>query len=182
MSEEDIVQFLGNPIKYYAINPDGSLDSNSTAFYPGHWFDNTGTVTQWGNNSFIYSEININNFNVRIGQYPDLCKNGDKFTIRQALIYTRNQTDTSRVTFTFNISINDTPSSIQNVTSSTKINIFPNPTSEYVNFSEQAFYTLFDDKGIKLKSGIDNNVNLSEYPAGVYIIKLGGSVHKIVKL
>ncbi len=182
LSEEDIIQYLGNQIKYYAINPDGTLDSNSTAFYPGHWFDNTGTVVQWGNNSYIYSEININDFNVRIGQYPDVCKNGDKFTISQAFVYKRTQTDTSQVTITFNISIKDTPSSVQDLAASPKINIFPNPTSEYVYFLEPSLFTLFDSKRNQLKNGFDDNVNLSEYKAGVYVLKLKESLHKIVKL
>ncbi|MBK6497163.1 MAG: DUF4859 domain-containing protein [Saprospiraceae bacterium] len=52
---------FGHRYQIFCYKSDNSLDPNSTAFYPGHWFDNTGKVTNWGNNSYIYSELDINN-------------------------------------------------------------------------------------------------------------------------
>ncbi|HMU05980.1 MAG TPA: DUF6055 domain-containing protein, partial [Saprospiraceae bacterium] len=146
----EISQYLGNEIKYYAINPDGTLDGNSTAFYPGHWFDDNGKVTNWGNNSYIYSELNINDLSARIGQYPDVCQNGDEFTIRQALIYKRSETDTARLTMTFHVTIKDETSSIQDNGSPKKLNIFPNPTSNTISWNTEDNYILIDIRGVQL--------------------------------
>lgn len=177
----EISQYLGNEIKYYAINPDNTLDGNSTAFYPGHWFDDEGNVTNWGNHSFIYSELNINDLKVRIGQYPDLCKNGDQFTIRQALVYKRSQTDTARLTLTFRVTIKDETSGIQENGSSKKLTIFPNPTSNIVSWINEDHYNLSDIRGLQLMNGYGSSLDLSAYASGLYILKIGDEVVKVVR-
>ena len=181
LPQEEIAQYLGTDIKYFAINPDNSLDPNSTAFYPGHWFDNTGKVTNWGNNSYIYSELDINNFTVKIGQYPDVCKIGDKYTIKQALEYIRNETDTARLTLVFNISIMEMTSANNEVKSTSDLILFPNPTSSKVDWAIKALYTLFDINGIKLKSGFGSELDLSTFINGLYFLKIGEKTYKIVK-
>lgn len=181
LPQEEIAQYLGTDIKYFAINPDNSLDPNSTAFYPGHWFDNTGKVTNWGNNSYIYSELDINNFTVKIGQYPDVCKIGDKYTIKQALEYIRNETDTARLTLVFNISIMEMTSANSDVKTTSDLMLFPNPTSSKVDWAIKALYTLFDINGIKLKSGFGSELDLSTFINGLYFLKIGEKTYKIVK-
>jgi hypothetical protein len=176
----EIRNYLGNEIQYYAINPDGSLDSNATAFYPGHWFDDAGKVTRWGNNSFLYSEININNLTVNIGQYPDLCQNGDTFTIRQALIYKRSAIDTARLTLIFNVTIKDAISSNQD-TSPNRQSIFPNPTSDILSWSIPGPYVLSDIRGQVLDYGQGTSLDLSAYIAGIYLLKIGNTVYKVVR-
>jgi hypothetical protein len=177
----EISQYLGNEIKYYAINPDGALDSNSTAFYPGHWFDDDGKVTNWGNNSFLYSELNINDLSVRIGQFPELCQNGDEFTIRQALIYKRSETDTARLTLTFHVTIKDETSSIQDNGSPKKLNIFPNPTSNTISWNREDQYILSDIRGVQLVNGFGNSLDVTAYDSGLYLLKVGNEVVKVVR-
>jgi hypothetical protein len=177
----EIGPYLGNEIKYYAINPNGTLDGNSTAFYPGHWFDDEGKVTNWGNNSFIYAELNINELHVRIGQYPDLCQNGDAFTIRQALIYKRSETDTARLTLTFHVTIKDETSSTQENGSTKKLNIFPNPTSSVITWHNEDRYTLSDLRGVELMHGYGNSLNVSDFASGFYFLKVGNEVVKVIK-
>ncbi|HMR90115.1 MAG TPA: DUF6055 domain-containing protein [Saprospiraceae bacterium] len=177
----EISQYLGNEIKYYAINPDGTLDGNSTAFYPGHWFDDNGKVTNWGNNSYIYSELNINDLSARIGQYPDVCQNGDEFTIRQALIYKRSETDTARLTMTFHVTIKDETSSIQDNGSPKKLNIFPNPTSNTISWNTEDNYILIDIRGVQLVNGYGNALDLTDFASGLYLFKIGNEVVKVVR-
>ena len=105
MAPDNIARVLGNSVIYNAINPDGSLDPNSTAIHPGHWYNRSGAVINWGNEAYVYSELNLNTFTANIGQYPDRCQPGDVFTIRQALAYTQSPGNTARVTLVFNIRI-----------------------------------------------------------------------------
>ncbi len=177
----EIGQYLGNEIKYYAINPDGSLDSVSTAIYPGHWFDDEGKVTNWGNNSYLYSELNINDLSVKIGQYPDLCQNGDEFTIRQALVYKRSEIDTARLTLTFYVTIKDKTSSIQENGITKKLNIFPNPTSNIISWNVEDHYILSDIRCVQLLKGYGNSLDLLNFASGLYILKVGNEVVKVVK-
>ncbi len=177
----EIGQYLGNELKYYAINPDNTLDSNSTAFFPGHWFDGEGKVTNWGNNSFLYSELNINDLNVKIGQYPDQCKNGDAFTIRQALVYKRSELDMARVTMTFRVIIKDETSSNQDVLSTIKLNVHPNPTANIISWNVEDHYILCDINGVQLMKGHGSTLDLSDYAAGLYILKVRNEVLKVVR-
>ncbi len=105
MAPDNIARALGGTIIYNAVNPDGSLNATSTATVPGHWYNRSGAVTGWGNDAYVYSELNLNTFTANIGQYPDRCQPGDKFTIRQALVYTQSPGNTARVTLIFNIRI-----------------------------------------------------------------------------
>ncbi|MFN6946841.1 MAG: DUF6055 domain-containing protein, partial [Cytophagaceae bacterium] len=105
MSPDAISRAFGSTIRYYGVNPNGTLNATSTANAPGHWYSNTGATIAWGNGAFVFSELNINNFVANVGQYPNRCQPGDKYTIRQALVYTKSATETARVTLVFNISI-----------------------------------------------------------------------------
>ena len=106
LTSAQIASGFGTTIKYYAINPDGSFDSVSTANAPGHWFTNTETTTGYGTTSYIYSELTIATLLANIGQYPNTCKAGDSYTIRQTLVYTKSATVAAQVTLIFNIKIN----------------------------------------------------------------------------
>jgi hypothetical protein len=97
---------FGSSIKYCAVEPNGTLNYTSTANAPGHWFNKDGHTTNWGINSFIFSEFKFSDVpTFNIGQYPNLCKSGDNITIRQALVYTPIAGTPDTVTFVFNITI-----------------------------------------------------------------------------
>ncbi len=90
-------------IMFYAANADGSLiESGSTANDPGHWFNNNGGVTNWGNNSYVYSEFNPSTLTFTIGQMPGLNSNGDTRTISQAMVY-NDGNKRAKAVFVFNI-------------------------------------------------------------------------------
>jgi len=89
-------------VSYSALNPDGTLNTVSTANAPGHWFGLDGTVVAWGNNSYIFSELDTETLTANIGQYPDRVNAGDSFTIMQVLA-----SATGQVIIEYNITIED---------------------------------------------------------------------------
>ncbi len=106
LSFSEIKTLLGSQIKYCAVDPDGAFNYQSTANAPGHWFADNGYVTTYGNtSSHIFSEFGIDNFEFNLGQYPNRCKSGDEFTIKQALVYTPQGQASVYVMFEFNIKI-----------------------------------------------------------------------------
>ena len=110
-----------------------------------------------------------------------MCQNGDEFTIRQALIYKRSETDTARLTMTFHVTIKDETSSIQDNGSPKKLNIFPNPTSNTISWNREDDYTLSDIRGVQLKHGYGNSLDVTAYASGLYLLKVGNEVVKVVR-
>lgn len=94
---------LGNGVTYYAVNPDGSLDSSSTAEAPGHWFSAAGAVTTYGGGAAtVFAELDLSAMVAKIGNYPDKVTVGSLYTIRQALQY-----GAKRVQFTYKVTVAD---------------------------------------------------------------------------
>lgn len=91
-------------IAFAALKPDGTLDYNTMANGLGFWYDKDGNTIVWGDNSRIFAEFSKDNFEFTIGQYPGKCSSGDKYTIKQALIYTKNNVQ-YKATFVFNVTI-----------------------------------------------------------------------------
>ncbi|MBR1933992.1 MAG: DUF4859 domain-containing protein [Prevotella sp.] len=76
-----------NRIMFYAVNPNGSLASSGyTANDYGHWFNASGTVTEWGS-GYLYSQFAPGSLAFSIGQYPGRLVEGRTYTISQALRY-----------------------------------------------------------------------------------------------
>lgn len=94
-------------IAFAAVEPSGNLNYNTTANGHGFWFSSTGDVIGWGatNDSKLFCELVSSNFEFTIGQYPGKSKAGDKYTIKEAFVYTKNGTQ-YKVTFVFNVTIN----------------------------------------------------------------------------
>jgi len=109
MPPDSIAKLLGIAIRYYGVNPDGTLNANSTATAPGHWYNKSGQTVAWGTNSFVFSELSLQNLIAKIGQYPNKLVVGDVITIRQALIYTKSANETARIDLSFTIIISPPP-------------------------------------------------------------------------
>jgi hypothetical protein len=92
-------------IKFYAVESGGGLNGTTTANGYGHWFNAAGNVCAWGADGMVYSEFAETTFTFTLGQYPGHCAAGDKFTIKQALVYEYEPGKTVQATFTFNIAI-----------------------------------------------------------------------------
>jgi len=93
-------------IAYAAVEPTGSLNYATTGNGYGFWNDSQGNVIAWGkdNDSRLFSELSPGTFEFSIGQYPGKSKAGDKYTIKDALVYTKAGKQ-YQVTFVFNVTI-----------------------------------------------------------------------------
>ena len=93
-------------IAFAAVEPTGSLNYTTTANGLGFWFDNKGNVIGWGkdNDSRLFSEFVSSNFEFTMGQYPGKSKAGDKYTVKEAFVYTKSGKQ-YQVTFVFNVTI-----------------------------------------------------------------------------
>ena len=94
-------------IAFAAIQSDGTIEFNATANGFGHWFDSKGDVTSWGsdNDSKLFVEYSASDYQFTIGQYPGKSKAGDKYTVKETMIYTVSGTK-YQATFIFNITLN----------------------------------------------------------------------------
>jgi hypothetical protein len=84
----------------------------------------------------------------------------------------------------------ETSSSIQDVYFA-DIELYPNPTSDFVTFKVNRFllnkpYKLFDNSGKLIFAGVINNeqvsIKLKDQPAGIYFLQIGESPQKTFKL
>ena len=105
-----VASVLGGSVNLYGLNVDGSFNKESTANYPGHWFNAAGNVCAYGTSSTLYSELVVNSMSVNIGNYPDNVQVGSSYTIRQALVR-----DTNQVNLIFNVQIAKASSSAKTV-------------------------------------------------------------------
>jgi hypothetical protein len=100
----EITSSIGNSIKLYAVENNGTLNANTTA-NNGHWFNTGGNVCAWGGEARVFSEFNGTALSFAIGQYPGQCAVGNKYTIKQALVYEYESGKTVQATFVFNITL-----------------------------------------------------------------------------
>ena len=105
LSANEISSSMGSAIKFYAINSNGDLISETTANGYGHWFNAAGDVIGWGDNAYLFSEFDEAGMKFSIGQFPGRLKTGDNYTIRQALVYEYESGKSVQATFTFEIKI-----------------------------------------------------------------------------
>jgi|GEM_PF-128009 len=92
-------------ITYYAVEPDGALNPNSTANAPGHWFDADGKTCNWGADARIVSELAVPSMSFNILQYPGQTAVGTTYTVRQALVYSSPMKGNLRANFVFRVTI-----------------------------------------------------------------------------
>ena len=94
-------------IAFAAIEANGNANYATTANGYGFWFDSAGDVTAWGssNDSKIFVEFDASSMEFSIGQYPGKSSAGDKYTVKEALIYTKDGKQ-YKAYFVFNITIN----------------------------------------------------------------------------
>ena len=109
---DDVAKALGlskseiaDKVKFYGVEPDGTLNSRTTGEGTGHWFDADGKIVAWDPNgtSMIYSNVDLSTMTTKIGHMPNKVAVGEKYTIKQAVVYGSNQ-----VTFEFNVTITGT--------------------------------------------------------------------------
>ena len=112
MKGDDVAKALGlnkseiaGKVKFYGVEPDGTLNSRTTGEGTGHWFDADGKIVAWDPNgtSMIYSNVDLTTMTTKIGHMPNKVATGNNYTVKQAVVYGSNQ-----VTFEFNVTITGT--------------------------------------------------------------------------
>ena len=93
-------------IMFYPLNPKtlDLVNNASTANGYGHWFNASGNVSPYAN-GYIYSEMNATSLTFNIGQYPGKVKQGNEYTIGQALRYKKTADKEAIARFVFRVHI-----------------------------------------------------------------------------
>ena len=89
---------------FYPCNPKTGdiVKRASTANGYGHWFNAAGNVCDYGS-GYVYSEMAASSLTFTIGQYPGKGRNGNDYTISQALVYRKSATEQATARFVFRI-------------------------------------------------------------------------------
>ena len=106
---------IANKVKFYGIEPDGTLNNRTTGEGTGHWFDKDGKIVAWDPNgtSIVYSNADLTTMTTKIGHMPNKVKAGDSFVVRQAIVY-----ESKQVTFEITVTIEQKTTRISNIRSS----------------------------------------------------------------
>ena len=106
---------IADKVKFYGIDPDGTLNSRTTGEGTGHWFDKDGKIVAWDPNgtSTVYSNADLTTMTTKIGHMPNKVKSGDSFVVRQAVVY-----ESKQVTFEITVTIQQKTTRISNIRSS----------------------------------------------------------------
>lgn len=85
---------------YFAIDKNGLEDTLPTAVGDGHWFGKNGFPEIYGENAYIYSELDPASGKGTIGHYPNRVSDGESYTFTQGFRYGE-----KRVTYTVRVTI-----------------------------------------------------------------------------
>lgn len=172
-------------IMFYAANADGSLvESGTTAEEPGHWYNSDGAVTNWGNNSYVFSNFIPATMTFNIGQMPSTNSTGDTRTIRQALRYKATNGKEAIAYFNFNITFASETSaeltSIEYNDPTPKVIPFSFDVSLPISQTEYSFGTSVNVKSQLLEAfGMTENEFASSFGSGIkfYGVNSDGSLY-----
>lgn len=182
---------------FFAQEPNGNNVTESTANAPGHWFGKTGNVVEWGENAYVFSEADIAKGTLAIGHYPNRVNNGDTYKFTQGFLY-NGKTVLFKVTVTLTneqgsgagesttalmYGLNGTPSHMNIAFRRGQLQVqYTLPNRDNVKISLfTGFGALIDQKvtGIQNAGGHVHTFDMSEMPAGTYIVKVStGSYHE----
>ena len=141
---------IEDKVEFYGVEPDGTLNSQTTGEGTGHWFDNSGKIVAWDPNgtSIVFSNMDLTTMTTKIGHMPNKVKGGDTFTVRQALVYGNKQ-----VTFEIKVTIEGGTTIIRNI-----------EKARYGKPGNRIFNVLGQPVGNRTPTGA-----LPDLPKGVYV-------------
>lgn len=157
---------------FYAVDANGAINNAaSTANGYGHWFDASGNRSAYAS-GFVFSEFDANALSFSLGQYPGKTKNGDNYTIRQAIKYNKGN-ETAVATFVFNIHLT---SSRTGYDVDIDENDNENENGDKTNVSEIASEDVYPVEYYSI-----SGARLSSPQRGLNIVKMSdGSVRKLI--
>lgn len=141
---------IEDKVEFYGVEPDGTLNSQTTGEGTGHWFDKDGKIATWDPNgtSIVFSNVDLATMTTKIGHMPNKVKGGDTFTVRQALVYGSKQ-----VTFEIKVTIEGGTTIIRNI-----------EKARYGKPRNRIFNVLGQPVGARNANG-----TLPDLPKGVYV-------------
>ena len=141
---------IEDKVEFYGVEPDGTLNSQTTGEGTGHWFDKSGKIVAWDPNgtSIVFSNMDLTTMTTKIGHMPNKVKGGDTFTVRQALVYGNKQ-----VTFEIKVTIEGGTTIIRNI-----------EKARYGKPGNRIFNVLGQPVGNRTPTGA-----LPDLPKGVYV-------------
>ena len=141
---------IEDKVEFYGVEPDGTLNSQTTGEGTGHWFDKGGKIATWDPNgtSIVFSNVDLTTMTTKIGHMPNKVKGGDTFTVRQALVYGSKQ-----VTFEIKVTIEGGTTIIRNI-----------EKARYGKPGNRIFNVLGQPVGARNANG-----TLPDLPKGVYV-------------
>lgn len=141
---------IEDKVEFYGVEPDGTLNSQTTGEGTGHWFNNSGKIVAWDPNgtSVVFSNMDLTTMTTKIGHMPNKVKSGDTFTVRQALVYGSKQ-----VTFEIKVTIEGGTTIIRNI-----------EKARYGKPGNRIFNVLGQPVGVRNANG-----TLPDLPKGVYV-------------
>lgn len=141
---------IEDKVEFYGVEPDGTLNSQTTGEGTGHWFDKDGKIATWDPNgtSIVFSNVDLTTMTTKIGHMPNKVKGGESFTVRQALVYGSKQ-----VTFEIKVTIEGGTTIIRNI-----------EKARYGKPGNRIFNVLGQPVGARNANGF-----LPDLPKGVYV-------------
>jgi len=101
----DMLASGSDSIAYYNLQSDGSYSNEYTANAPGFWLGSTGDVVSWGDDAYLYGELDPYAYVLNVGAYPGNPEVGDTYTIRPAIVLKKSDGTTQSAIFKIKITI-----------------------------------------------------------------------------
>ena len=184
---------------FFAQEPDGKINTNSTASGNGHWFGKDGGVVEWGENAYVFSEVDLSKGTLAVGHYPNRVSNGETYSFTQGLSY-----NGKSVLFKVNVSItNDKGSASSETTTALMYGLEGPATHMQLSYrrgllnvqyvlpqNDNVKISLFSGFGALLAQevtelqgvGMHTQVfDLSRMPRGTYIVKVSTGSYREAK-
>lgn len=186
MSIDEIAEKLNNKsIRFAAVQPNGAVNTNTTANGFGHWFAKSGYTCGYSSSAYMFSELREpESLKFYIGQNnPSNCKVGDETTIKQRFTYTKDGKSYD-ITFVFNIHLTD-PTGIEDVESnvSEESKLVASITESMVALTHKcknvSIYSI-DGKLVKKATDTDR-IETGNLADGIYMIRADGNTAKFMK-
>lgn len=184
---------------FFAQGPDGNIVTQSTANEPGHWFSKDGSVVEWGETAYLFSEANLTQGTLSVGHYPNRVSNGETYSFVQGLSYNGN-----KVLFNVTVTITNEEGSGESETTnavmygleglSTHMELTLRQGKIMVNYSlpqkDNVKISLFTGFGALVAqeiTGLQNagthahSFDMSQMPAATYIVKVSTGSYREAK-
>jgi hypothetical protein len=184
---------------FFAQEPDGSIITKSTATEPGNWFGKDGSVVEWGEDAYVFSEADVAKGTLAVGHYPNRVNNAESYNFIQGLSYNGKSvlfkvkvtitndksSDGSETTTALMYGLNGPATHMNLVYKNGMLNVhYALPQNDNVKISLfSGFGALLDQKitGLQGAGAHTHAFDLRRMPRGTYIVKISTGSYREAK-